>query len=302
MTRISALCIRVLGPLLLFAATVWGADAPVVAVLKGYDTAETAQVLEGFRESFGEARYLPVPLAGDGRIDAAGLADARPQLVLALGTPALEALRSSGSTLPTVATMVLDEEALGAGRGVTGVFLGFSPETELRWLKKMLPGARTVGVLYDPAQNREQVARAQRAAQANGLTLLAREVDSPKALPAALDALSTRVDVLWGISDRTVLAPQTAKNILLFSFRNRIPFVGLSEAWVKAGAFYALDRDYRDIGRQCGELAARLLREQGASPPPQPPRTVVYSLNRKTAEQMKIDVPADLLKGSRHVY
>src|SRR2546425_8044938 len=114
-----------------------------------------------------------------------------------------------------------------------------------------------------------------------GLTLLARKAHSPKDLPDALASLNNRADGLWGVADQIVLNPQTVKPILLFSLRNRIPFVGLSATWVKAGALYALDRDYDDIGRQLGEAAVKILR--GAAPgslPPASPRKVVYCINR----------------------
>src|SRR4030067_1111588 len=59
------------------------------------------------------------------------------------------------------------------------------------------------------------------------------------------------------LPDAVVHNPKAAKIILLFSYRHRIPFIGPSESWVKEGAFYALDRDYRDMGAQCGEMADR---------------------------------------------
>jgi len=121
-------------------------------------------------------------------------------------------------------------------------------------------------------------------------------------LPDALDSLNKRADVLWGVADQIVLNPQTVKPILLFSLRNRIPFVGLSATWVKAGALYALDRDYKDIGRQCGELALKIL--QGTAPsalPPVPPRKVVYSVNLKTAHLLKLDLGGQVLQAAQTV-
>ena len=53
------------------------------------------------------------------------------------------------------------------------------------------------------------------------------------------------------------MTPQTAEPILLSTLKNKIPLVGLSSSWVKAGALYALDRDYVDIGLQSGELAGQ---------------------------------------------
>ena len=121
-------------------------------------------------------------------------------------------------------------------------------------------------------------------------------------LADALDYVAEHIDVLWGVADKTVLSSRTAKSLLLFSYRNRIPFVGLSAAWTKAGALYALDRDYEDIGKQCGEMALKIL--QGATPqdlPPVSPRRVTYSLNLKVAQHMKVDIDGQLIQGATHV-
>ena len=136
-----------------------------------------------------------------------------------------------------------------------------------------------------------------------GLNLEAQEVRVPQELPAALKNLSSRADVLWGISDQLVLNPQTARHILLFSFRNQIPFIGLSSNWVKAGALYSLGWDYTDLGMQCGSMAYAVL--QGAdvrSISPATPRTVKYCVNQKTARNIKIDIPKSLLTYAEEVY
>jgi hypothetical protein len=59
-------------------------------------------------------------------------------------------------------------------------------------------------------------------------------------LLGALAALTNSADVLWGIADDMVMTTETARSILLFSLRNRLPLIGLSGAWVKAGALMAL--------------------------------------------------------------
>jgi putative ABC transport system substrate-binding protein len=99
-----------------------------------------------------------------------------------------------------------------------------------------------------------------------------------------------------------VLSPATAKSILVFSYRNRIPFAGLSDSWTNAGALYSLDRDYVDIGRQCAEIAVRI--ERGAradSLPVKHPRTVLYSVNLKAARHMNLKISETLIANARHV-
>ncbi len=128
-------------------------------------------------------------------------------------------------------------------------------------------------------------------------------VKHARELPAGLKKLDRAADVLWAIPDKTVYSGKTLKQVLLSSLRSRIPVVGLSGAWVKAGAFYALDRDYHDLGRQNSVIAKKLL--AGTSPgkvTPETPTEVAYSLNLKTARHMKAKISDELVAGAAKVY
>jgi putative ABC transport system substrate-binding protein len=224
-------------------------------------------------------------------------------LIVTFGPLATDTVAREIADIPLVAGLVLSPGLYGKSGNVTGVGLELPVEQQFDWLRRIVPNARTVGVLYNPAENRNRIEAAQVAAKKRGLTLDAQEVRSPLDVPAALDALSKRADVLWSVPDTTALSPQLAKHLLLFSFRNGIPFIGLSSAWVKAGALYSLDADYREVGAQCAEIAMKVL--NGASPgsvQPVPPRTVVYSLNLTTARQMKISLPTEIVRGARNSY
>ncbi len=219
-------------------------------------------------------------------------------LVVALGSQAVDKATGAIKGTPIMAGMVMD---LSPWQGqVTGVILDIPFEVQLEWLQQFLPEAKRIGVLYNPKENEAKVEQLKTAASAKGLTLEGRTVSSPKELVSALDSLANNVDVLLGVADKVVLTSKTAQKILLFSFRNRIPFVGLSEAWVKAGALYALDRDYADIGTQCGEVALRLIK--GDQVAPAAPRKIVYSVNMKAAEQMKVQLAKPLVDGAIKLY
>jgi putative tryptophan/tyrosine transport system substrate-binding protein len=280
-----------------------------LAVLVSQDAPPYQEALEGFRDYL-EEQGLHVPidvvsLHGDAAGAAAALQRARQDratLLLTLGSLGTQAAVREVRDLPIIAGLVLNADDLAKAPNATAVVLEFPVETELRYLQRLLPGQRNVGVLFNPSENQGRIDTATRVAATLGLTLFPRKVESPKDLPDALESLNKRADVLWGVADQIVLNPQTVRPILLFSLRNRIPFVGLSATWVKAGALYALDRDYRDIGRQCGELALKIL--QGTSPaalPPVPPRKVVYSVNLKTARLLKLDIGGQVLQAAQAV-
>jgi putative ABC transport system substrate-binding protein len=281
----------------------------VVAVVGSRDT-PYREVLQGFRAYLGEHdRKVAVEVYTLSKDQAQNrqaidrLRNQHPRLILALGSPSLVAISREIEDIPIVFGLVLKNSLLPNRGNITGVTLEFPVHTQLQWIRRVLPEARTVGVVYNPAENAEKVRAAQTVARPLGLRLDAQPITSPRELPAALEALANSADVFWGLSDRLVVTPQTARSLLLFSFRNRIPFVGLSSSWVKAGALFSLDRDYADIGRQCGELAWKVL--QGAKPaqlPAEPPRRVVYVLNQRTADQMKIQFPPAILKNATLVY
>jgi len=128
-------------------------------------------------------------------------------------------------------------------------------------------------------------------------------VISVKGLPAALKQLGSIADSLLGIVDKSSYSSKTAKAILLYPFRNRIPFIGLSRAWVKSGSLYTLDWDYADPGQQSANLALRILNgEKTKIFPLQFADKPIYILNQKTAKHMKLEISQELLEGSFKVY
>jgi len=280
-----------------------------IAVIVSQDASPYQEVLDGFKQALEaqgvRAQFDVHALHGDGAKAEEALLGARQDgagLLLALGSLGAQAAVREVRDIPVVAGLILNADALAKSPNATAVVLEFPVETELRFLQRLLPGQRNVGVLFNPLENQARIDAAARAAGALGLTLYARKVVSPKELPDALESLNKRADVLWGVADQIVLNSRTARPILLFSLRNRIPFVGLSATWVKAGALYALDRDYHDIGVQCGEMAVRIL--QGAAPstlPPVPPRKVVYTVNLKTARLLRLDLRAPVLQAAQAV-
>ena len=281
-----------------------------IAVLTSLDEAPFRQTIAGFQAHLSkqgvQASYDLYDLKGDVaqtgptilKIKKSGV-----KLIFALGSLATEAAIKGAGDIPIIAGLVLRTDNLSKASNVTGVGLEFSVETQFAWLQRFLPEVKTIGVIYNPEENRKRVEAADRIAKKRGLQLEAEEVNVPQDVPAALNNLSKSADVLWGVADNLALSPQIAKNIILFSFRNSIPLIGPSQTWVKAGALYALDWDYADIGAQCGEMARKVL--QGAPPSsivPEAPRKVLYSLNLSAAHQLKIDFPDEIVRGARQTY
>lgn len=281
-----------------------------IALLISSDDAPYKEAVAGFNEYMGKQGLQPsyelINLGGDASKAGAAIQKIRLggfYLIFALGSLATDAVAREIRDIPIVAGLVLRPESLRKGGNLTGVSLEFPLDLQFLWIQKMVPQARTIGVIYSPEENKGKIENAAKLAQKMGLNLEAQEVRTPQEVPDVLERLSKRAQLLWGVPDTVALSMQMAKPILLFSLQNSIPFAAPSSMWVKAGALYSLDCDYKDVGAQCGEMAAKVLK--GASPgsiPPETPRMLTYSLNMNTARMMKLTIPDDLVRGAKQTF
>lgn len=281
-----------------------------VVVLKSKDAAPYQAVLDGFKQRLarnGTSAHYELHEIGPNQSlpkIATTPAEGGEQVLVFSVDPvssriAVRQIRHS----PVVAALVVRPEEADVSPNATGVLLDYPVEVQLRWIRRLLPDRRSVGVLFNPRENDRRIEVANEAAGELGLSLLAERIAQPNDLPTALRTIASRADLVWGISDHTVFTPHTAKQLIVFSFQNRIPLSGLSTSWVKAGALYSLERDYFDIGAQCAEQAEAIL--EGKSPSELPlltPRIVLYSVNLKTARHMNISFPEEMVQEAAHAF
>jgi putative ABC transport system substrate-binding protein len=281
-----------------------------IAVLISNKGAQFEKVLTGFKDYLNrkqvQAEFFVYQLDGDSHKAERALEEIKElklSMIFSLGSFATDRAVKGIDETPIIAGLILRPDIIDKSSTATGSYLEFPIETQFKWLKRFLPKAKNIGVIYNPAENEQRVKAAEKLAREIGLELKAYAINTPEGLPFALDNIAKKTDVIWGLADSLVLTPQTARHVLLFSFRNRLPFIGLSSAWVKAGALYSLDWDYNDVSKQCGEMAIKLLQGQKVSTiQPAYPRKVLYSLNLKTAERMNVELSEELLKGAQNAY
>lgn len=270
-------------------------------VVIGRDDKPYKDTLQGLREALGSQLSLEeLPLGGNPA--RAGDAAARHALTIAIGAGAAGATQAQAKTL--VSCMVMNGATQRSAREQQqyGVTLEHPLAVQLAWIRRVLPRARRIGVIYNPAENQARVTAAAVAARAAGLELVARPVDSPQDIPDTLMRLGEKIDALWGLSDSLTLNPGTARQFLIFSFEERIPLIGPSDAWVAAGALFALGWDFEDIGRQCGEMTLQIVRGVRPQPGWAGPRKVAYSLNLRAAERFRLALPQDLIRGASRTH
>lgn len=276
-----------------------------IVVLQPAANAASTELLAGFRKrlaELGRRADISVEYEADAPRAGGARSGASPDLVLALGTRATTRATTEFRSVPTIAALLARESALPEASAAAAVVLAFPVDVELEWIQRILPKVRRVGVLFSTDDNAKLVEQARESAKKRGLVIVARRVTNPSELPAALSALAASADAIWGIPDELVLTPETAKAVLLASLRSRVPFVGLSAQWVRAGAVYSLDRDYTDLGVQTADAAVRMLDgASGRSVGIVAPRTVRLSLNTRVADMMYLVVSPTLIASAAEI-
>jgi putative ABC transport system substrate-binding protein len=282
-----------------------------IAVIKTLEAKPYEEAFQGFREALAARGYRPSLSEytfRDGQGDEARILPAlkaqRPALLVTLGSAATSLAQAYVQDIPVVFCMVLNPVASGfvqslpsSGNNLTGASLDVPARVQFETLKAVLPRVKRVGVLYNPRETAAVVEPAIQAAAEVGLELIAMPVTAAEQIPSTLAGVERHIDALWSVADSTVFASDRAVEFLLRqTLQYRLPFMGLSSAFVKAGALLALSVDYRNVGRQCGEQAALVLAGRApASLPITTPRTVTLYVNLNVATAIGVEIPASAM-------
>lgn len=225
-------------------------------------------------------------------------------LILTVGTQATAEVSKQITEIPIVFTMVLDpERTVQDTQNVVGVSVNIPVELQFGMIKEVLPTAKDIGVIYDPGRNARFIEDSARIAAQFGLRLKQFPVTSQKDIPAALEQVSKEADVLWGIVDNTVYTSQTARSIIQTTWKKQLPFIGTSEAYVKAGALWALVFENKDIGRQSAMLASQILSGTSAASLQETiPRKIGWIINLRTAKLIGVEFSNKIIDQAWEAY
>lgn len=293
-----------------FAALVWlgialfasslHASANNVALLLSGAGATYTEVSEAIQNELRRAPDIRVARGVVGTSSADALARESHKLLIAVGTLATqEALRNPDPNVALLCVLVprASFEAMFAAfragarrpadtRRISALFLDQPPGRQLELIRQALPGRTRVGIILGP-NSANELDRFSAAADTRGLTLAAEQVARETALFPALQRVLADSDVLLALPDPQLINAETARNLLLTSFRARTPMIGYSAAYVRAGALAAVYSTPAQLGAQSGEIARAFL-SSGVLPSPQFPRHYSVSVNAKVARSLGI--------------
>jgi putative ABC transport system substrate-binding protein len=282
-------------------------QATEIVILKSADVTGYNQAVEGFKAEIPQATLTEYDLKGDveqGRKFAPSIRASDPALIIAVGLKAALVAKLELLDIPVIFCMVFDPEKYELpAPNMTGIIMAPPIRQQLSALHMVLPQARRVGVLYDPAKTTAAIEGAAQQAKALGLELIARQVKTKKDVPLVLGKLISQVDVLVLIPDSTVLTEESFGFILGSALEAKVPVIGFSSELVKSGALLGVSVSYTDVGRQAGLLAKKILKGQAIeASSPLPSSLFRMALNLKTAKFLELQIPPEVVNRADTVY
>lgn len=277
----------------------------------------TERTIKGISKAISRAKldvvYEKILLSGDPANDEAVLkkmADFDPELLITIGSFATMKAAEFFTEKPIIFATVMNPVASGfvnslqsPGGHITGAALDIPPDIQFKYFQRVVGDINKIGVIYS-SETENLIHPARVAAKQLGLRLEAVKIDNQKEIPQAIDSLCQIVDAFWSVADHNIYTPYATRHIILQTLRYRIPMMGFSRAMVEAGGLFALDFDFKDIGRQAGEIASRVLYGQSPSqiPVTTPGAGVIYfKYNEKTADKIQLEIPEELLAIAKEV-
>lgn len=267
----------------------------VVAAEEGGVQAETAAVLQGGLDGLElkvARRQLPLQDSEE-----------PPALIVTVGAAAFDetlgwlADRPGGwARVPVLATLLpraaYDAQVVRHAPGIAGqralsaAVLDQPLARQLALLKRALPDRPRVGVLAGP-QTRPLLPALEKAATVRGLRLVVAPVPAPEDIYPALRMVLEGADVILALPEPTVYQSATLQNILLTTYRARVPLVAFSPAYVKAGAVLAVYATPTQVARRAIEMVRGWQAGRGL-PPPQMSREFEVAANPRVATSLGV--------------
>jgi ABC-type uncharacterized transport system substrate-binding protein len=226
--------------------------------------------IEGIREALAkvslEIRVVDLTESGRSQPPANRLAVPGTRVIIAVGTDALRLVASERPEVPVISTMVLRNKAGGEEASVSSpaaiVALDVPLPVLLARLKQAFPDKKRLGIIRNPATGVSNAAAIEARAERLGFTVRVVESSGAEHLLEALVALKGQVDFVWCLPDSTLYNSATIKPLILASIENRLPLIGFSESFARAGAALGVYPDFQDIGVQTGEVAQQIIAGQ----------------------------------------
>jgi putative tryptophan/tyrosine transport system substrate-binding protein len=247
----------------------------------------------------------------EGKLDrldelAAELVRLKVDVFVTSGNAVTRAAKKATSTIPIVTSLVSDPVENGfiaslarPGGNITGLTsLGAELSGKrLELLKETIPRLSRVMVLgnsHTPG-NSQAVQQTETVARVMGVQLIYKDVQTVTDIDAAFKTLSkNRSDAVFMLPNAVLLAHR--RRVVELTIENRLPMMYDAKEYVQIGGLISYAADAEDLFRRSSIYVDKILK--GAKPadlPVEQPKKFEFVINLKTAKQIGLTIPPNVL-------
>ncbi len=232
-----------------------------------------------------------------------------PDVIVVIGTPSAQPMVAASKTIPIVYSAIADPIAAqlvkdwhASGTNVTGMSHMLDPVKQVEIIKKVVPNAKRVGVVYNPGEaNSVSALNSVKAVlEKQGMTLV--EAAAPRTVDVASAAKSLvgKIDVMYTTTDNNVVS--TFESLAKVCNDAKIPLIASDTGSVKRGAVAALGVNFYDLGRQTGKIVARILKgEKPGDIPSSTSKNLELYVNTAAAQKQGVTLSPEFIKSATKV-
>jgi putative ABC transport system substrate-binding protein len=236
---------------------------------------------------------------------AAELVQARVDIIVAGGNPAIQAAKQATNTIPIVMA-VASSDPVGAGLvasiakpggNVTGLSLHTTDLSgkRLELLKTAVPTVCRIAVLWNPTSNLLDWHATHSAAQLLDLRVISIELRGPEDFePALAVMLAEQADALIMVPDPLLSARRS--ELAQFASSHRLPSMDPQREYTQVGGLMAYGPNFPAIYHRAASFVDKILKGTSAADLPiEQPMIFDFAVNLQTAQTLGISFPSEIL-------
>ncbi len=237
-----------------------------------------------------------------------------PDVIVAITTPASQAVAAATKEVPIVFTTVTDPlraKVIGSfkhpGGNITGISDLVPTEQQIDLVKEILPNLKTLGLVYDPSldNSRSTVDSIKELAKAKGFKTVESTAMGLNEVAAAGQNLVGKVDAIFVPNDTTVYAAFEA--LVKVAQDTKTPLFTAERRSVQRGAIATVGYDFGDMGKATAGFVDRIFK--GEKPGDidavylkDDPKALSLYVNKAAAEKMGVAVPQSVLGRAAQIF
>lgn len=188
-------------------------------------------------------------------------------LILAIGTPAAQAVANKTKDIPILVTAVTDPADAGLVKSnekpetnVSGTSDLTPVEEQIDLLKQIVPDAKTVGVMYCSNESNSilQAGIAKKTIEAKGMTYVEGTVSNSNEIQQVASSLVDKADVIYVPTDNMVSAG--IATVAMVANEKNVPIICGESGMLEGGALATYGIDYYNLGYKTGLQAVKILK------------------------------------------